>query len=103
MDLVAADYDRKFEEAAARVADFTRSEASRMASRQKYADAIERLDGYPTAFRSSKSAGTIRALREDLERRRGADAVPGPSSPQRRITSDPSWHRPVFPRPGFTP
>jgi hypothetical protein len=86
VDLVAAEYDRKFEEAAARLADFTRSEALRMVSRQKFADAIERLDGYPESLRGSKSAESLRVLRQDLERRRAEAAAPAPApgpSPRR--------------------
>jgi hypothetical protein len=69
VDQVAADYDRKFEDAAARLADFTRSEALRIASKGKVAEAIERVDGYPAPFRASKSAERLRLLRQDLERR----------------------------------
>jgi hypothetical protein len=85
VDHVAAEYDRKFEDAAARLADFTRSEALRMASKQRYADAIERLDGYPEPFRSSKAAESLRGLRQDLEKRRAEAAAPaaGGSSPRR--------------------
>lgn len=86
VDQVAADYDRKFEEAAARLADFTRSEALRMAAKSRYAEAIERLDGYPEAFRGSKSADPLRLLRQDLERRRAEAAAPAPApgeSPRR--------------------
>jgi hypothetical protein len=85
VDQIAAEYDRKFEQAAARLADFTRSEAMRMAAKQKYADAIERLDGYPAAFRTSKSAEQIRSLRQDFERRRAGSAVPAPAPPQRQV------------------
>lgn len=87
VDLVAAEYDRKFEEAAARLADFTRSEALRMASKQKFAEAIDRVDGFPATFRASKAAESLRLLRQDLERRR-ADAavpVPAPSQAPRRV------------------
>jgi hypothetical protein len=85
VDLVAAEYDRKFEEAASRLADFTRSEAVRMASKQRYADAIERLDGYPEPFRASKAAESLRGLRQDLEKRRAEAAAPaaGERSPRR--------------------
>ena len=80
IDLVSADYDRAFEEAAARLADFTRSEAVRMASKQKLAEAIERLDGFPAVFQSSKAAGPLKQLREDYERRRSAAGTPPPSA-----------------------
>jgi hypothetical protein len=69
VDQIAADYDRKFEDAAARLADFTRSEALRMASKGKIPEAIERVDGYPAPFRASKSAEKLRLLRRDLEAR----------------------------------
>jgi hypothetical protein len=80
VDLLSADYDRKFEEAAARLADFTRSEAGRMATKQKFAEAIERLDGYPAAFRTSRAAGPLQRLREDYERRRSASGAPPASA-----------------------
>jgi hypothetical protein len=80
VDLLSADYDRRFEEAAARLADFVRSEAARMATKQKFAEAIERLDGYPAAFRTSRAAGTLQRLREDYERRRSASGAPPASA-----------------------
>jgi hypothetical protein len=79
VDLLSAEYDRKFEEAAARLADFTRSEAQRMAAKEKFAEALERLDGYPAAFRTSRSAASLRELRREYVRRRGADA-PAPAA-----------------------
>ncbi len=86
VDQMTADYDRKYEEAAARLADFTRSEALRMATKQKFTEALERLDGYPASFRSSKSAEALRLLRQDLERRRAqAPAPPAASQEPRRI------------------
>lgn len=85
VDQIAAEYDRKFEQAAARLADFTRSEAQRMAAKEKYADAIDRLDGFPAAFRTSKSAEQIRALRREFELRRAASAPPAPSTPQKQL------------------
>jgi hypothetical protein len=95
VDQLAAEYGRKFEEAAARVADFTRSEALRMAAKQKYSEAIDRLDGYPAGFRASRSAEPLRVLRQDLERRRAESAVqPSPQAP-RRVVSYPEWHCPV--------
>lgn len=84
IDLLAADYDRKFEQAAARLADFTRSEALRMAAKRKYDEAIERLDGYPAAFRGSKAAETLRLVRQDLERRRAESASSPSPAPQKR-------------------
>jgi hypothetical protein len=85
VDLLSADYDRTFEEAAARLADFTRSEAARMAAKQKFGEAIERLDGYPAAFQASKAADSIRLLRDDYVRRRSPSGrVPptGDASPR---------------------
>jgi hypothetical protein len=90
VDQIAVEYDRKFEQAAARLADFTRSEAMRMASKQKFAEAIERLDGYPAPFRTSKSAGQIRELRQEFERRR-LESAPGPAGPQRQVVGTPRW------------
>lgn len=87
IDLLTADYDRKFEQAAARLADFTRSEAMRMAAKRKYAEAIERLDGYPAAFRGSKAAETLRLVRQDLERRRAESALPLSPAPPKRIVA----------------
>jgi hypothetical protein len=86
VDLLSADYDREFEAAAARLADFVRSEATRMAAKQKFAEAIDRLDGYPAAFRTSKAAGSLKLLRDDYERRRRAPGAPpasGDTSPRR--------------------
>jgi hypothetical protein len=88
VDQIAADYDRKYEEAAARLADFTRSEALRMASKQKFTEALERLDGYPSSFRTSKSAEALRLLKQDLERRRAESTAPPPapsSPPPKRV------------------
>ena len=88
VDQVAAEYDRKFEEAAARLADFTRSEALRMASKGKFSEAIERVDGYPAPFLASKSAENLRLLRRDLERRRAESTLPPPGSsspPPKRV------------------
>lgn len=90
VDQIALEYDRKFEQAAARLADFTRSEAQRMAAKQRYAEAIERLDGYPAPFRTSKSAEQIRALRRDFERRR-IESSPAPAGPQRQVVGTPRW------------
>jgi hypothetical protein len=90
VDQAAAEYDRKFEQAAARIADFTRSEAMRMAAKQKYAEAIERLDGYPAAFRTSKAAEPLRTLRRDFERRRLESPSPA-AAPQRQIVGTPRW------------
>jgi hypothetical protein len=79
-DRVAAEYDHAFEETAARLADFARSEALRHSARQKYAEAIASLDGYPEAFRASRAAGPLRELRKDLERRRTeAAGAPAPA------------------------
>jgi hypothetical protein len=88
VDQIAAQYGRKFEQAAARVADFTQAEAKRVAAKQRYAEAIERLDGYPAAFKASRSAEQIRALRHDFERQRAESALPA-SPPQRQIASRP--------------
>ena len=85
VDQIAAEYDRKFEQAAARLADFTRSEAMRMAAKEKVAEAIERLEAFPAAFRTSKSADQIGDLRRDLERRRAASAAPIPAPPQKQV------------------
>jgi hypothetical protein len=85
VDQVVLEYDRKFEQAAARLADFTRSEARRMAAKQRYAEAIERLDGYPAPFRTSKSAEQIRTLRQDFERRRSESAPSAPLQPQKQV------------------
>lgn len=62
----------------------------RMAAKQKYAEAIERLDGYPAAFRTSKAAEPLRTLRLDFEHRRADSTVPS-SSPQRQIVGTPRW------------
>jgi hypothetical protein len=90
VDLLAAGYDRAFEEAAARLADFTRSEAARAAAKGKFAEAIERLDGYPASFGASKAAATLRLLREDYERRRSIPPAAPPSAP-RRLVGAPAW------------
>ena len=81
VDLLAAEYDRKFEEAASRLADFTRSEAARMAAKQKYAEAIGRLDAYPAAFQTSRAASALRALRDDYARRQAEAGTPAPGAP----------------------
>ena len=91
VDQLSADYDRKFEQAAARLADFTRAEAMRMAAKQKYAEAIERLDGYPAAFKTSASAEQLRALRRDFERRQAESAAQPPSQPPRQVVRNPRW------------
>ena len=83
VDQVAAEYDRTYEEAAARLADFTRSEAQRMAAKQKLTEAIDRLDGYPQPFQASRAAESIRRLKQDLERRRAEAAPAGGESPRR--------------------
>ena len=88
VDQIAVDYDRKFEAAAARLADFTRSEALRMASKGKFSEAIERVDGYPAPYLASKSAEQLRLLRQDLERRRAESTLPPPGSsspPPKRV------------------
>ncbi|MBI3854198.1 MAG: hypothetical protein HY293_00755 [Planctomycetes bacterium] len=95
VDVLSADYERKYEQAAARLADFTRSEAMRMAARQKYAEAFERLDGYPAAFRGSKAAEQVRLCRLDLERRRAESALQPASQTPRRVISWPEWRRPA--------
>lgn len=84
-DRLAAEYEAKFEDAAARLADFARSEALRLAGKQKYAEAISSLDGYPAAFRTSRSSESLGTLRRDLERRRaqpaGTDRAPARTPP----------------------
>lgn len=85
VDQVAVEYDRKFEQAAARLADFTRSEALRMASKQKFSEAIDRLDGYPETFRGSRSAESLRALRLELEQKRAEASRPVPRESPRRV------------------
>ena len=84
-DWLAAEYETKFEDAAARLADFARSEALRLAGKQKYAEAISSLDGYPASFRASRSADSLATLRKDLERRRaqpaGTDRAPARTPP----------------------
>lgn len=86
VDWIAVEYDRKYEDAAARLADFTRSEAQRLASKEKFAEAVERLDGYPAPFRASRSAAALRELRQEYVRRRG-DAVPASvgAPPSKRV------------------
>ena len=91
VDQLALEYDRKFEQAAARLADFARSEAMRMAAKQKYAEAIERLDGFPAAFKTSKSAEPLRVLRQDFERRRAESSLPPPAQPQRQFVGARAW------------
>lgn len=88
-DRVAADYDRQYEEAAARLADFARSEALRLAGKQKIAEAVASLDGYPASFRGSRAAATLESLRRDLERRR--------ASPDRGPVRTPPGTSPILP------
>jgi hypothetical protein len=84
-DRLAAEYEKQFEDAAARLADFARSEALRLAAQKKFAQAIETVDGYPESFRSSRSAEALKTLRQDLERRRaesaGAERPPSRTPP----------------------
>jgi hypothetical protein len=74
VDRTQAEYERQYEEAAARLADFTRSEALRLAARQKLPEALAAIDAFPEAFRASRSAESLRAVRADLERRRSESA-----------------------------
>ena len=57
----------------------------RMAAKQKYAEAIERIDGFPAPFRSSKAAASLKLLRDDYERRRPppGQSPPVPDAPRR--------------------
>jgi hypothetical protein len=81
-DRLLAEYERRFEDTAARLADFARSEALRLAEKRKFAEAIASLDGLPAAFRDSQAAKSLGSLRSDLERRRGEAAKPAaPSTP----------------------
>lgn len=80
-DRLAAEYERQFEDAASRLADFARSEALRLAGQRKYAEAISSLDGYPAAFRDSRSSEGVRSLRRDLERRRAEATKASPAPP----------------------
>jgi hypothetical protein len=81
-DRLLAEYERQYEDTAARLADFARSEALRLAEKRKFAEAIASLDGLPAAFRDSQAAKPLGSLRSDLERRRGEAAKPAPA-PQR--------------------
>ena len=65
-----AEYDRSYEEAARRLADFARSEAERLAAQRKLDDAIRTCDDYLDSFGPAGSADAIRRLRRDLDKRR---------------------------------
>lgn len=71
VDRHRADYDRRFETAADRLAEFTRTEAERLASKSKVDDAVRKCDDFLETFGASAAAGAIRRLRDELDRRRG--------------------------------
>ena len=69
-DRLRAEYDRSFEDAAKRLADFARSEASRLASQNKPAEALRKCDEYLESFGPAPAAEPIRKLRQDIQQRR---------------------------------
>lgn len=70
IDRLRADYDRSYDEAARRLADFARGEAERLAARRKLDDAIRTCDDYLESFGPAPPAQAIRRLRQDLDRQR---------------------------------
>ncbi len=96
VDRLAAEYDQAFEETAARLADFARSEALRHSTRRKFAEALASLDGYPEAFRASRAAGSLKDLRRDLERKKAESAV-SPPAVERKPARTPAGTSPILP------
>lgn len=70
LDRLRAEYARGFETAAARLADFARSEAERLAAKTRLDEALRKCDDYLESFGSSSHAISVRQLRDDLDRRR---------------------------------
>ena len=69
-DRLRAEYDRNFEDAAKRLADFARGEANRLAAQNKTSEALRKCDEYLEAFGSSATAEAIRKLRQEIQQRR---------------------------------
>ena len=70
LDRLRAEYDRDYEDAARRLADFARGEAQRLASQNKLDEAIRKCDDYLGTFGPASAASPIRNLRLNLEKRR---------------------------------
>ena len=70
LDRVRAEYDRTYEDAARRLAEFCRTEAGRLAAQKKVDEAIRKCDEYLESFSPAPAAESIRKLRQDLEKQR---------------------------------
>jgi hypothetical protein len=69
-DRIRAAYEKSFEDAAKRLAEFARTEAARLASQAKLDDAVRKCDEYLESYGPTAAAASIRRLREELDRRR---------------------------------
>jgi hypothetical protein len=63
------DYEEAFEKAAQKAADEARAAAEKLAAQERYAEAVERLDGVPAAFRTARAGSRLPLLREELARK----------------------------------
>jgi hypothetical protein len=70
LERLRADYDKSYQEASRRLADFTRSEAERLAGQNKFAEAVAKCDDYLQSFGSTPAGEAIRKYREELEAKR---------------------------------
>jgi hypothetical protein len=67
LEQLKADYERRYEETAARQAESTRAEAERLVGENKLNDAIRKCDEFMATFASSAEGESIKKLRAELE------------------------------------
>ncbi len=65
-DKLKAEYEKGFEEACQRLADFAASEARRLAAQKKFDEALAKIEEYPAAFGSTRHAEALRKLRDEI-------------------------------------
>ena len=81
VEKVIVDYEKSFNDAAQKGADFIRADAERLAAQQKFSEALAKLDEYPASFGGTRHAEALKALREELEGKGGKPKEPVPKKP----------------------
>lgn len=89
VEQISAEYEKAFEEAAAKAAEAVRAEAGKLAGERKFPEAMARIDEYPQSFRGTPHGAPLEALRAELARKMAAWAEEKKKGPWRawRIAS----------------
>lgn len=74
-------YNQRFQDMARGTADQTRSSVEGLAAEQKYEEALQQIDAYPEAFRSTPHWDEMQALRKQIDEKK-AMAPPDPPPAQ---------------------